>query len=94
MDQEKKDGIANIAAIQINKDTSKYIDSVFYSMTLPWSYIPDNDQLHSYDKFYKAYYDSELVGLYETSVKMNKRSQNRGLKIRIHLAARMLIKGY
>lgn len=31
----------NIAAFRVNEDTKKYILSVFYSLTLPWEYIPD-----------------------------------------------------
>lgn len=97
MDKNRPTKLANIAAIRVNDDTKKYIDAVFYSMTLPWVYIPDKDQLDSYGGFYKKYYSKEMVDIYNTAIELNKKSiipQPLSLKKRIRRIGRVIIRGY
>lgn len=61
--------VPNIAAFRINEDTKKYILDVFYSLMLPWEYIPDEKQLVVYSNFYSVYYGKEARILWEKACK-------------------------
>lgn len=71
----------NIAAFRVNEDTKKYILDVFYSLTLPWEYIPDERQLAIYSKIYSDYYGKEAMALWEKvcriSIKSFQKQKNR-----------------
>lgn len=82
-DKEKKKEMAittdmpNIGAIGINSDTYKYIDSIFYAMTLPWVYIPDSKELDAYRKAYAKYYSNDLVNIFDIAIKLNQETQRK-----------------
>ncbi len=89
----------NIAAVQINSDTSKYLDAVFHAMTLPWYYMPSENQIYSYRKFYCKYYSEEFLKIFDTAVQLNHKLLEKtavceqNILRRIKLAGRMIIKG-
>jgi len=98
---DKTQPMPNIAAVRVNNDTSKYIDSVFHAMVLPWCYIPAKSEILAYREFYRKYYDNDLVEMYDVAVQLNqillKRNQivnMREVLRRIKLAGRMIIKGF
>lgn len=90
----------NISAVRINDDTRKYIDAVFHAMTLPWFYLPKQEEIEAYRDFYVKYYDEKLVDIFDVSVELNKKLIKEGpidklsIKSRIIFALRILLKGY
>ena len=72
LDKAQTTAMPNIGAVRINDDTKKYIDAVFYSLTLPWHYIPRDTQLNIYRDFYVRYYDENIIKLFDTAVQLNK----------------------
>ncbi len=96
LDRSLPNPIPNIAAIQINEDSKRYIDAVFYSMILPWHYVPHEAELTEYREFYNKFYDGSLVDIFEAAVMFNKakKIEKKDFKNRIICAARMIIKGY
>lgn len=63
---------ANIAGFFVNKDTNKYIDDVFYGLTLSWSYILDKWMAEEYRNIFTKHYSSEQVECFDIAVKNNK----------------------
>ena len=61
----------NIAAFSISEQTRKYIENLFLSLVITWSYIPDDKQLEIYREFYKGHYPAELVDIFNEAIKMN-----------------------
>lgn len=64
--------LPNIAAFTINSDTMKYISSEFYALTLPWKYMPTDDELRAYRNHFSKYYDEKLIKIFDIAVTMNK----------------------
>lgn len=64
--------MGNIAAFNINEDTMKYIKSLFYALSLTWSYLPDEELLDGYRKVYKEIYDRDCLDCFEKAVRNNK----------------------
>lgn len=97
LDEMQTTTMPNIAAVRINNDSEKYIDSVFYAMLLPWQYMPDDNQLKAYRDFYTRHYGEKLVKIFDTAVEVNMYSFNKymkNLKRRLILAIRMITKGF
>ena len=46
----------NIGAARLNADTRKYFNSYFNTFSLPWKYMPKDDEITIYKNFYKKYY--------------------------------------
>ncbi len=69
-DNEK---LPNIAVLQINGDTKKYIGNVFYALTMTWSYMPADQILERYRQILKKHYSQELLRYYDTAVSNNQR---------------------
>lgn len=69
---EKGRPITNIGVIEISEDSYKYIENVFWLMTLWWRYLPDQSQLSAYKKFYSENYPGELVQIFDASLALNK----------------------
>lgn len=64
-----KEEYPNIAAFQLNGDTEKYIQDVFASLMIPWSYIPEKEQMEAYKKTIARFYDKECMRLLEQAEK-------------------------
>lgn len=67
----------NIAAFRINEDTKKYIFDVFCCLTLPWDYIPDEEQIETYSKMYSEHYGSDALLLWKQARSVAKKCINR-----------------
>jgi len=63
--------LPNIGAFQITSDTRKYIDGVFYSLTIPWGLFPDSDVLYSVRNIVKNHYDKTKLALFDDAIKAN-----------------------
>lgn len=61
----------NIAAIQLNDDTEKYIIDLISALSLSWYYNPGKDILDEYGKIIQKYYPVESYDLYKTLIKMS-----------------------
>jgi predicted O-methyltransferase YrrM len=61
----------NIAALQINEDTHKYIADVFCSLFFTWSYVPSERILKATELIIKNKYSKDLYDLYIKSIKQN-----------------------
>mgnify|MGYP003295650257 CR=1 FL=1 len=54
----------NIAAFQITEDTKKYLMDVFMGLMIPWKYMPDAEQLESYEAILNQCYPKECTNIY------------------------------
>lgn len=70
-------GYPNIGAFKINKDTKKYIWDVFSSLTINWTYIPEEKELDIYKKWYEKFYEKKYIELFERAVMLNQDSFER-----------------
>ena len=70
---EKGGKLPNIAGFITNNDTEKYIDNLFYILTMTWSYIPEQKMLNAYRNIFSKFYGNELVRLFDMAVKNNRR---------------------
>ena len=68
---ERGGKLPNIAGFKINEDTEKYIDDVFYILTMIWSYIPEEKVLNAYRNMFCKFYGHESVRLFDMAVKNN-----------------------
>lgn len=99
-DKNYPNRMPNISAVRINKDSKKYIDSVFHAMTLPWYYLPKQIEIDAYRFFYSKYYDRELVDVFDIAVELNRNLLEKRTKCklpvkdRIIRATMMLLRGY
>lgn len=64
--------LPNIAAFTVTSDTTKYIESEFYALTLPWRYMPTDDELNSYRTFFSKHYNASLIKIFDIAVSMNR----------------------
>ena len=69
-DHEK---LPNIAVLQINDDTKKYIGNVFYALTMTWAYMPADQILEGYRQIIQKHYSQELLRYYDIAVSNNQR---------------------
>ena len=69
----------NIAAFQINSDTMKYIENVFLSLVLRWTYLPSAKDLKGYAEIFLRHYPQELISIYKESVRMNLKNIKKSL---------------
>lgn len=60
-----------IGAFRVNDDTYKYIQSIFFSLTLTWSY--NVSEIEEYRDIYKKYYNDECLKLFDIAVHTNRR---------------------
>lgn len=61
----------NIAAIQINDDTYKYIDGLIGALSIPWLYNPGSKLLESYERIIRQNYSKESYLLYKKMVELS-----------------------
>ncbi|MDR0423768.1 MAG: class I SAM-dependent methyltransferase [Rickettsiales bacterium] len=64
--------LPNIGAFQLNRDTMKYVENIFYSLNLPWQYMPTGGDLEVSVKLFCKYYDSKLINILKTIIWFNK----------------------
>lgn len=76
MDQDRAYHYPNIGAFIINEDTRRYVKDCFHALTLPWSYLPTDEQILKYRKCFGAHYDSEALQLYDTVVRIHKQVED------------------
>lgn len=61
----------NIAGFQINDDTWKAIDSMFYVLTSTWQYQLSDKILKEYKSLYERHYSKELSDVFDVAVRNN-----------------------
>ena len=67
------DVISNIGAVLLDNDQEKRYFDYFFALTSRWSYIPDIKEWNFIRNFVSKYYSKELVEIYDSSYKMNKK---------------------
>lgn len=75
VDQERAYHYPNIGAFIVNKDTRSYVKDCFHALTLPWSYLPTDEQILKYRRCFGAHYDSEALQLYDMAVSIHKQTK-------------------
>lgn len=73
-DHDREYCYPNIGAFLINEDTSRYIENMFSVFTLPWHYMPADDELLIYRDWYKKYYDTACVRMFDIAVGLHKKN--------------------
>lgn len=61
----KQGEFPNIAAFCINENTGKYMEDIFYLLTLTWSYIPRNEMLQEYRILFEKYYSKSCLTCFD-----------------------------
>lgn len=69
--------LPNIAAFSINKDTGKYIESLFYALTFTWAYMPVKEMLGAYRKIFERWYDKGCLKCFDMAIANNRRIMER-----------------
>ena len=64
--------LPNIAAFSVTPDTMKYIESEFYALTLPWRYMPADNELKTYRTHFSKYYNKSLIKIFDIAISMNR----------------------
>jgi len=77
--------LPNIGAFQVTPDTRKYIDGVFYSLAVPWAFIPEDYVMNSIRNIVKKYYDKTKLELFDDAIKANYYLKAKKLKHTIDL---------
>lgn len=67
----------NIGAIELNKNTRDNIWNVFNLLSLPWSYLPSDEDFLVMKNSFKKHYDEFHSNMFETSFKWAQYLQNR-----------------
>ena len=65
--------IPNIGAVLLENDIEKHYFDYFFALTSRWSYIPDINEWNFIRNFVSKYYSKELLEIYDSSYKMNKK---------------------
>lgn len=73
----------NIGAIVVNEDTKKNICDLFLSLSLTWTYLPDEKQISGYRSVIEEYYDKNLVDIFDATLELNKRTYERNKSKRV-----------
>lgn len=76
--------LPNISAIRTTNDTYKHIENSFFALGMPWFYIPSDEILCSYRKYYVENYDKKYVDLFDAAILAQK--NHRGKIIASHAA--------
>jgi len=77
--------LPNIGAFQVNYDTRKYIDGIFYSLAIPWAFTPEKSIIDSVRNIVKKYYDKTKLELFDDAIKANYYLKAKKLKHTIDL---------
>ena len=62
----------NIAVIRLNKDSRRYIDNIFYALTMNWSYMPTQNNLNEYMEIIRKYYAAKEMEILEKALQQNR----------------------
>ena len=91
----KNQGYPNIGAFQINQETQKYIDNLFYLFMLTWAYIPSTEELSLYCDLYSEKYDEEFVAIFNEACRkqMEMIKSKLPMKLRLKRAIKMITEG-
>lgn len=71
LDIDENSNLANIGAVILNEDTSKYIEDIFSALTITWTYKLSCKELELYREHYKKYYPDGMLRLFDIAVKIN-----------------------
>jgi len=77
--------LPNIGAFQVTPDTRKYIDGVFYSLSIPWGFTPEDYVMNSIRNIVKNHYDKTKLELFDDAIKANYYLKAKKLKHTIDL---------
>lgn len=69
----EKDSLPNIAGFIVNRDTRKYLEALFYALTLTWVYMPSEEILNEYKTFFSTHYSDEFIKYFEIAICNNRR---------------------
>lgn len=64
----------NIGAFIVTDDTRKYIEDVFLSLTITWSYMPEERHLDLYRKWFCRFYSERLCEEFKSAIDLNRDS--------------------
>lgn len=67
------DNYPNIGAFEIDENLRESIVDIFNSLTMTWSYMPDDVIIESYRKVFEKNYDSESLRIFDFAVSSNKK---------------------
>ena len=70
--KSKLSTISNIAAFKVSSDTHKYIDNLFLTLMLNWSYLPSNIEFDLYFNHLSKHYSKYSIELFEIAYNTNK----------------------
>ena len=84
-DDARVTGIANIGAIELNRNTPNSIENMFLALLINWNYMPDPRSLEQYRQRIKKEYDKNYYFMFERAVEINMFSLYRQKKISIPL---------
>lgn len=57
---------------EVTDDTWKYIENIFFSLTITWNYMPEAKYLDAYKIWLSKYYSTELMEEFEKAIEMNR----------------------
>lgn len=63
-----QEGYPNIAAFQLNSDTSKYMGNVFTALMTMWSYMPEEKHLEEYEEVFQKSYPADFLRIFRQAV--------------------------
>lgn len=61
--------LPNISGVITNSDTKKYIANTFSALSMPWYYLPSDQELDEYGTIVQKHYEPALYEYYELAVK-------------------------
>jgi len=67
----------NIGAIQITKDTIKYVENLFQSLLLTWKYELDENHRLDYRRIFEKFYEKKYLDIYDLACSKNKNTYPR-----------------
>lgn len=68
---ESEAGISNIGAVQVNEDTGRYIDNIFQTLFVNWSYIPTENEFSLYRECIEQHYNKQQIEWFKYAEKLN-----------------------
>ena len=68
---------SNIGAIKLSADQRSSIFDYFFLFTLPWEYIPDNEDSQKLINHFRHHYDDEMAQMYIKALNANKKYRNK-----------------
>lgn len=69
--------LPNIAAFSINENTEKYLDDLFFMLTMTWSYIPNDEMMQEYRSLLERFYTEERMECFNMALRNNHQIKER-----------------